>query len=249
MKTIELTKEQLNNMRVINDSSFESIILEYKKNYVIKYFRPYISKEKLRNKQLKLMRIAQKNIPGNIITRPLSLINVDGSFSAYLMKKEQNNTLKDVHYIDTIFELYIDLFNKLDYLHNHGISICDLKPENILVPGGIFCDIDSMGVDELKPCYCDKLPPYAYRDQAINYKLAVNDMKKIDYLLLLYCFLNSLDDYKSKYEDFFTILEKTCLSKKTKSKIKKVIKKVIIKEIPDFNKILILERELYERQL
>ncbi len=249
METIEPTKEQLNNMRILNNDSYESKILEYKEKYVIKYFKNHISKDKLENKRLKLIKIRNKGLADNIITKPLSLINVNGEFAAYLMKKENMITLKSVNSIDLLFELYANLFDKLEYLHNHGICICDLKPENILVPNAIFCDIDSMGVDELEPCYPDIGPNYAYKDQNFAYKLFVNERKKIDYLLLIYSFLNSLDNYRSQYESYTSILERLNFSLKTEKIIKKFIKRSKIKTIPNFSKILLLERNLYGKQL
>lgn len=247
METIELTEEQLNNMRIISSNSYESIILEYKNDYVIKYFRSHIWKEKRAKKKAKLIRISQKVIKDNVITKPLSLINVDKKFSAYLMKKEIGTNLKKIENIAFIYKIYIETFKKLKYLHSKGICICDLKPENIIAPNGIFCDIDSAKVDEFDECYSFTVPTYARKDNNIFYKLQVNSKENIDYLLLVYSFINSLDKYESKYMCYNSILNKLNLSLSAKKIIREFINKDTIEEIPDFPKILTLEGELYGR--
>lgn len=216
METINVTKQEIETMPLFHKGGYEGKLRIYKTNLILKQFENYlgITPEIIENKKLKLIRFSEKNIPDSILAKPVALVYVEGQFSAYLMKKV-NSTIVIDHEKNyrKILLYYISLFQKLQFLHQHNITIGDLKPSNIV--GTTFVDIDSMGIDELPMEYDNIVPSFAKKDKLIFQKLKSNDRKEIDRLLLLYCFLNTLSK-ENKNFSFSYLLGQSDLSDKAK---------------------------------
>lgn len=197
MDTLNISKERLDNLTVYNKGGFEGCILLYNQNILLKHFFPHLKGiMNLQNKMYKLMRFQEKNISDGIITGPTMLLTVDGKFEGFAMKKVPDAiTIDSVKNLDKLIILYSKLFAKLDMLHRKGIVVGDIKRENIIVSGDnnpIFVDVDSMGIDELPIDNIGHIPIEGKNIPNIREKYNMNDLKAIDKVLLLGCFVCSL---------------------------------------------------------
>lgn len=198
MEKIYITRDELNKLSVFDKGGYEGQILLYDNDLLLKHFEPYLyGIMNLEDKMYKLERLNQKNLPSSVLIKPEKLVFVEGQFEGYLMRKMKNVlTVDSIRNMDDLLKIYSSLYNKLDMLHKNGITVGDLKPANILVDlnmNPVFIDVDSMGVDEYEidnPLYKSK-----------NTRTITNvdkffeswDRQDVDKLLLLACFINSLN--------------------------------------------------------
>lgn len=248
MEILHFSKEQINNMNILNNGGFEGRILIYETYFVIKYFEDYfnMNQKAKENKYYKLQRLYDKNLPNSLLAKPLALVYVDGNFSGYLMNKIPDAlTIDNIINYKQILKMYIELFSKLEILHSNNIIVGDLKPANIVEGGNgehIFVDSDSMGIDELLIEYENRVPRYAEKDKQILKKLQLNDRKLIDKLLLFYCFLNSISKDKNKNFNYSYIIGTSNLSDHNKVLLTKFINQLQINMVPNFVSILNKEK-------
>jgi len=245
MDTLNISKERLENLTVYNKGGFEGCILLYNDNILLKHFFPYLKDiMNLKNKKYKLMRFQERNISDNIITVPTMLLTVDGNFEGFAMKKVPDAiTIDSIKSLDKLIMLYLKLFAKLDILHNNGIVIGDIKRENIIVSGNdnpIFVDVDSMGIDELPIDNIGHIPNEARSIPNIREKYNMNDLKAMDKILLLGCFVCSLSQERKPMN--LKVLQSN-LSLEAKRVINNYLHEDKIDYEMDFSKILNDERK------
>lgn len=185
-------EKDLDKMTIFDKGGFEGRIILFNDELVIKQFFPYLKNIiDFENKKYKLARLKEKKIPENIMIRPKEFINVDGEFAGYFMKKIKDSiTINNVRSHRKLLRFYKILFENLEIMHKNNIVVGDVKHSNILVKNNktpIFIDVDSMGVDELKMDHEKKIP-----NRFANHARR-NPRQDIDKLLLLGCFLDSIN--------------------------------------------------------
>lgn len=244
METINISQEELSKYPLFNKGGFESKILLYNEQLLFKCFEPYLKGIiDFDGKRKKLERFSLKKWQPNIITVPTKLVTVDNEFAGYLMPKiDDAITIDHIKDYRVLLNMYISLFKKLEYLHNQGIVICDLKRENIIVNQQgepTFIDVDSMGIDELKPDNFEYIPKEGKTIPYIREKKNLNSPEDFDKLLLLACFLNSLS---TQNENAIKKIANSKLSPETQNIFLEYINNDRLKNI-DFTDILTEERK------
>lgn len=197
MEEINYTKNEIDKLEVFNKGGYEGRILVYNDELLIKVFRPFL-KDVLdfENKKMKLIRLNEKNINDRVLVKPQTLVNVDGNFAGYVMKKiNEGKTIDSFHDFKTLLNLYKKLFEKMELIHNNNIIVGDVKHANILVGDfePVFIDVDSMGVDELEMDHKDFRTGISKAKPNIHAKDINNDEREIDKLKLLSCFIHSIN--------------------------------------------------------
>ena len=232
MDTLNISRERLDNLTTYNKGGFEWCILLYNENLLLKHFFPHLQGiMDLDNKMYKLKRFQERNISDNIITGPKMLLTVDGSFEGYAMKKMPDAvTIDSVKSLDKLLLLYTKLFNKLDFLHKNNIVIGDIKRENIIVNNNdnpIFVDVDSMGIDELPIDNIGHIPIEGKNIPNIREKYNINDLKAIDKILLLGCFVCSLSQERKS-------MNLKILQSNLSNEAKKIISNYLVEDKIDY---------------
>lgn len=246
MDTLNISKERLEKLSVYNKGGFEGCILLYNENLLLKHFFPHLQGiMDLENKMYKLMKFQEKNISNSVITGPKMLLTVDGKFEGYAMKKIPDAiTIDRIRDLNKLLILYSKLFSKLDFLHKNNIIIGDIKRENIIVSKNenpIFVDVDSMGIDELPIDNIGHIPIEGKSIPNIKRKYEMNDLKAIDKILLLSCFICSLSQEKKPIN--LKVLQSN-LSSNAKSIISDYLLEDNIDYKMDFSKFLSDERKV-----
>ncbi|MDD2377830.1 MAG: hypothetical protein PHD10_03595 [Bacilli bacterium] len=205
MDELNYTREELNKLKIFNKGGFEGKILIYDDKLLIKAFEPYLRGIiDFDNKKLKLMRLNQKNIDGHVLIHPKKLVNVDGQFEGYVMRKiNEGKTIESFYDFKTLVDLYKNLFQKLEIIHSNNILIGDVKPANIVVEDNnpVFIDVDSMGVDEYKMDHQDFYSNTTKAIPDLMEKVKKNDESEIDKLKLLSCFIYSINKNRGNIID------------------------------------------------
>lgn len=192
MEKIYLEKEKIEQLPII-DVGFESIVYDYDNKKAIKLFTKYNTDEQIFIlKQKKIELINTKNIK-DLIKSFCLIYNNKNEFIAYSMEKLKNFKSLDKMplNINQILNLFIDLYNKLNNIHNNEIIIYDLKMKNIMIDKNLnfkFCDIDSMGINNYNPEHIN-----SNRNLIFDGLVRLNNernYKKLDLLLLFYTFVN-----------------------------------------------------------
>lgn len=208
MREINFKKKDVENLTLYNTGGFEGRLYIYSQDLVLKifeeYLRPILDFEK---KKYKLIRLKEKNIPDHILIKPHALINVDGKFAGYTMPKiEDSIAIDSINDLRKLIKAYRILFENLDYMHKHNVTVNDIKPQNILYDKNqtpIFIDVDSMGVDELSADHQNIRTNLTKKIKNIDAKEKYNDVESLDKIKLLACFVQSLEERKSdmKYSE------------------------------------------------
>lgn len=197
MEEVNFTQDEIKSLELFHKGGFESKIYVYNDELLIKYFELYIKWVlNFEYKKYKLIRLHEKKIHENILIYPEKLVNVDGEFSGYIMKKRNNGqTIADFYNYKKLISFYQKLFKKLEILHTNDIIVGDLKHNNIVIENNepIFGDVDSMGVDEFQKDFLGFYSLVSKTIPNIKKKNKYNDETEIDKLKLLSCFIHSIN--------------------------------------------------------
>ena len=237
MKEINFKRSDINNLTLYNRGGIDGVIYIYSNDLLLKVFEPYIKTFlNLNVKKYKLNNIYEKEIPENVMIKPVKLINIEGEFAGYTMPKITDSIRIDcINDYRKLVKAFRILFENLDFLHQNNIIVNDVKPDNILYDKNqtpIFIDIDSMGVDEYAPNHINMKSQIFRKVDDYFYKIRNNDPKTIDKLKLLACFVQSLERKKitnnqseSIYDDkpLFNILNESKLSDDFKGYIAEIL--------------------------
>lgn len=197
MKEINITEQEINEMKQFNKGGYEGQILLYKPEILLKRFEPCIMPFlDMPNKKYKLIEFNKMQELNNIIALPNELVNIDNQFQGFTMNKIDAITIDNLKDYNRIIETYIKLFKNLEILHSKDIIVGDLKDKNIIVDDNnnpTFVDVDSMGINNIPQDHIERgIAGTVRRIPGINNKYSKNDYKSIDKLLLLATFVEKL---------------------------------------------------------
>ena len=197
MEEVNFTQDEIKSLELFHKGGFESKIYVYNDELLIKYFEPYIKWVlNFEAKKYKLIRLHEKKLPENILIYPEKFVNIDGTFSGYMMKKRnEGQTIADFYNYKKLLCFYQKLFKKLEILHTNDIIVGDLKHNNIIIENDepIFGDVDSMGVDEFQKDFLGFYSTISTSIPNIKKKNKYNDETELDKLKLLSCFIHSIN--------------------------------------------------------
>ena len=134
----------------------EGILYEYGKDCLIKVYKPHID---LKKKSTKIKALMNKTLPQTII-KPIDIVNKNGKFIGYTMKKVSGEDVKrlsnkkhiklnNIKYND-ILKVLVAIKDTLNELHRQNIYIGDLNDTNVIFDkhfNVFFIDCDSWSID------------------------------------------------------------------------------------------------------